>query len=159
MEATPVPAADARRPRRVVASYDDYRGAERAVDFLSDKGFPVERVAIVGTGLQMVEQVAGRVTTARAARGGALQGATLGLVFALLIGLFFDVSGGFIGLLLYALVTGALIGALLGGLSHAGLRGRRDFASIGGMEAESYEIHVDADVADRANELLLELGS
>ena len=45
------------RPRRTVASYDDYAEAERAVDYLSDHGFPVERVAIVGHGLRYVEQV------------------------------------------------------------------------------------------------------
>jgi hypothetical protein len=38
----------AEQPRRVVASYSSYRDAERAVDFLSDRRFPVQRVAIVG---------------------------------------------------------------------------------------------------------------
>ena len=44
----------ASRPRRTVASYDDYPQAERAVDYLSDHGFPVEHVAIVGHGLRYV---------------------------------------------------------------------------------------------------------
>ena len=46
--------------RRTIASFSSYAEAERAVDFLSDQGFAVERVAIVGTGLRYVEQVAGR---------------------------------------------------------------------------------------------------
>ena len=31
-------------PRRVVATYSSYADAQRAVDFLSDRKFPVERV-------------------------------------------------------------------------------------------------------------------
>lgn len=34
--------------RRTIASYTTYQEAERAVDHLSDQGFPVERVAIIG---------------------------------------------------------------------------------------------------------------
>jgi hypothetical protein len=43
--------------RRVIATYPDYAGAERAVDWLSDQRFAVEHVAIVGKGLRSVEQV------------------------------------------------------------------------------------------------------
>ena len=39
------------QPKRTVASYTDYRDAEKAVDWLSDQGFAVERSAIVGSGL------------------------------------------------------------------------------------------------------------
>ena len=46
--------------RPVVGSYDDYASAQRAVDFLSDEGFPVERTAIIGSDLKMVETVLGR---------------------------------------------------------------------------------------------------
>jgi hypothetical protein len=34
--------------RRTVASYSSYADAERAVDYLSDRGFDVSRAAIVG---------------------------------------------------------------------------------------------------------------
>jgi heat induced stress protein YflT len=37
--------------RRSILSTEHYAAAVRAVDWLSDEGFPVERVAIVGTGL------------------------------------------------------------------------------------------------------------
>lgn len=50
------PAGDS-RPRRTLASYPTYAEAERAVDWLSDQGFAVEHVAIVGKGLRSVEQV------------------------------------------------------------------------------------------------------
>jgi hypothetical protein len=66
--------------RRVVASFSSYRDAERAVDFLSDQRFPVQRLAIVGRDLQTVEQVTGRMGDGKAALAGAAQGAPLGLL-------------------------------------------------------------------------------
>jgi hypothetical protein len=144
-------------PRTTVATYTSYREAERAVDFLSDSGFPVERAAIVGTGLRTVEQIAGRMTTGRAALMGAGQGAMIGLFFALLLGLFFTIDEAFIGVLLYGLVVGALFGASFSALFQAMQGGRRDFASVRGMEAERYELQVDHEVSVRAKQLLAEM--
>ena len=141
--------------RRTVATFATYPEAERAVDWLSDQGFAVERIAIVGTGLRYVEQVGGRVTTGRATLMGAMQGALLGLLFGLLFGLFFTIdAGSFLGVMLYGLITGALFGALLGALLHSAQGGRRDFASVSGMQAERYEVQVDEAVADEAHQLL-----
>ena len=69
MESVPPspPAQPDRRARRTIATTTDYAEAERIVDQLSDRGFPVERVAIVGHDLQAVEQVVGRMTWGRAA--------------------------------------------------------------------------------------------
>ena len=110
-------------------------------------------MAIVGTGLKSVEQVAGRVTTGRAAVAGAGQG----LLFGLLFGLFFE-GPAFFGVILYGLVAGAIFGAVLGALFQAAQGGRRDFASVSGIQAASYEIQVAPDVADRAKQMLGELG-
>ena len=142
--------------RRPVAAYDSYAEAQRAVDLLSDRGFPVEKVAIIGQGLRYVEQVTGRLTTGRAALLGALQGALLGAFFGLLMGLIFtyDPNPAVWLLLLYGLVVGALFGAALGAALHLATGGTRDFSSVPGMQAERYEIVVDEDVADRAAELL-----
>ena len=142
--------------RRPVAAYDSYAEAQRAVDLLSDRGFPVEKVAIIGQGLRYVEQVTGRLTTGRAALLGALQGALLGAFFGLLMGLIFtyDPNPAVWLLLLYGLVVGALIGAALGAALHLATGGTRDFSSVPGMQAERYEVVVDEDVADRAAELL-----
>ncbi|MCX0277666.1 hypothetical protein NLM24_45275, partial [Nocardia zapadnayensis] len=49
---------------RTVPSYDQ---AQRLVDQLSDAGFPVEHVRLVGTDLRLVEQVTGRMTYGKAA--------------------------------------------------------------------------------------------
>lgn len=155
---TDQPEISAASGRRTIASFASYPDAERAVDVLSDRGFPVERVAIVGTGLRFVEQVAGRLTTARAALMGAGQGTMIGLLFALLFGLFLTAASEFIGVLIYGLVAGAIFGAIFGAIGHAATGGRRDFASTSGMQADRYELQVDAEVADRATELLREAG-
>jgi hypothetical protein len=139
--------------RRTIETDADYRDAERAVDWLSDHGFPVEQVVIVGTGLRYVEQIAGRVTTRTAALTGAGQGATIGLLFGLFFGLFFN-GVAFFGVLLYGLFAGALFGATWGALVHYMQQGRRDFASVATTRADHYEVQADARVADRAEQLL-----
>jgi hypothetical protein len=45
--------------RETVASYASYVGAQRAVGALSDAGFPVESVAIVGHDVRLVDSVDG----------------------------------------------------------------------------------------------------
>lgn len=143
--------------RRSVATFEDYAGAQGAVDTLSDRGFPVERVAIVGTGLRYVEQVSGRLTTGRAALAGAGQGALVGLFLGLLFGLFFTVEEAFLGVLVYTLVLGFVLGAIFGALGHAATGGKRDFSSMAQTQAERYDVQVDDEVADRARSLLQEM--
>ncbi|MFI8073858.1 general stress protein [Streptomyces sp. NPDC086033] len=147
--------------RRTVASYPIYQEAERAVDHLSDRGFPVERVAIVGQDVRLVEQVTGRMGLGGAAlhgaASGALPGALIGWIFGLLNWLDPVVSG--LLLALYGLVFGALVGALLGLLVHAAQRGRRDFASVSFMQPGRYDVVADDAVADEAVRLLGELPS
>jgi hypothetical protein len=139
--------------RRAVASFSSYRDAQQAVDRLSDAGFPVERVAIVGSGLRYVEQIGGRLTTGRATLNGAGQGALIGLLFALLFGIFFT-GPDFLGLLVYGIVAGALFGALFGLLMHTATGGQRDFTSVARTEADRYEVMVDEEVAGEAERLL-----
>ncbi|MFC7512205.1 general stress protein [Streptomyces thermocarboxydus] len=93
--------------RPVVGSYPTYEGAQRAVDFLSDNGFPVERTAIIGSDLRMVETVLGRLTRGRAALAGAGSGAWFGLLIGLLLSLFARGSSSALALLLSALAYGA----------------------------------------------------
>jgi uncharacterized membrane protein len=165
-EAAPPPQAGAPAPprelaRRVVRSYPDYAGAERAVDFLADNDFPVERVTIVGRGLHMVEQVTGRMRGRDAALRGALTGAMVGFLVGWLFGLFdwTDPIVSAFWLAIDGLWFGAVAGLLVGLLFHALLRGRRDFASVSGVQAERYDVVVDDEVAGRAEELLAGLDS
>jgi hypothetical protein len=144
------------KDRRVIGSYDDYADAEHAVDYLSDRGFPVERVTIVGHDLQLVERVLGRVGYREAMLRGASGGALTGVLIGWLFGLFnwIDPILASALLALYGLVFGAIVGAALGALAHWAQKGRRDFASIRVMLPSRYEVLVDSEVADQALELL-----
>jgi hypothetical protein len=139
---------------RTIASYSTYADAERAVDWLSDHEFAVERSAIVGTGLRSVEQVTGRMTPGRAAMIGAAQGALIGALFALLFGIFFT-GPEFVELLLYSLALGALFGALYSALfQYAASSGKRDFVSASSIQADRYDVQVDEEVAEQAMRVL-----
>ena len=144
------------RSGKVIATYADYGDAQRLVDFLSDKGFAVQHVRILGRGLHSVEQVVGRVTAARAGLSGAISGAALGLLFGALLGIFVKDLAWWKPLLL-----GALFGAIWGGVSafvgHAMTKGQRDFASLRGLSADHYDVEVDADHADQATALAAQL--
>ena len=43
-----------------LAIYDKYEDAQKTVDFLSDRDFPVQNCVIVGTDLKQVERITGR---------------------------------------------------------------------------------------------------
>jgi hypothetical protein len=152
--------ANAVSPRRRIAVYNAYAEAQRAVDALADQRFPVERLAIVGTDLRLVEQVTGRLTWGRAAlaglTSGALFGAIFGWIFAILASDDTDTST--FGLFLYGLIVGAVIGTVFGLVGYALTGGRRDFSSVSGMQAGRYEVMADAEVADDAQSRLRQLG-
>lgn len=128
---------------RVLQSVDSYAEAQELVDRLSDGGFPVEKVRIVGTGLRLVEQVVGRLTIGKAAGLGALQGVWFGLMVGILLGIF-SAPGAWLWTLLIGAGIGAVWGAIFGALSHAATGGRRDFASLSTIEAASYDVLVEA---------------
>jgi hypothetical protein len=140
------------RPTSTVASYPDYPSAQHAVDHLSDSGFPVDRVAIVGTGLRTVERVTGRLTVARAALSGAATGAWIGLLIGLLLGIF--ASDDWWWVIVTAVALGLIWGAAFGAVAHALTGGRRDFSSVSGLQAGAYAVEVDAERADEAIRLL-----
>lgn len=137
-----------RTDHRTLADVADYAQAQSLVDRLSDSGFPVEHVRIVGTGITSVEQVTGRLTKGRAAGLGAAAGAWWGLLIGLLFSFF--VLGPWLVMLLTAVVLGAIGGALVGFVSHWATGGRRDFSSVRGMQAARYEVQVAAPFYDQA---------
>ena len=151
MNLTPKSATD-RGELALVASFDDYAGAERAVDRLSDDGFPVERLKVVGEGLTFVEDVTGRRGYGRAAAEGAATGALIAGVVGVLFGLlnWFDPLISALLLGIYGIVFGAAFGAILGLFAHWMTRGARDFSSVRSMRAQRYDVLATADVADQA---------
>lgn len=140
--------------RHVLGSYPQYAQAQAVVDHLSDSGFPVETVTIVGADLKLVERVTGRLTTGKAAAAGALSTGWLGLLFGLFVGLFAESASGAFTLALYGLVFGAIAGAVLGFAAHAATGGRRDFASQTGLAATRYEVLVEQGQAAEAERVL-----
>lgn len=140
-----------------VARFDDYQSAQAAVDRLSDDGFPVDKLDIVGTDLRLIERVTGRLTTARAAGAGTLTGLWAGLLIGVLLGLF--TSGhAFFGVVAAAAGIGALWGAVFGFVSHAAKRGQRDFSSVRGLTASRYDLIAREGTVHRARNMLSEAG-
>jgi len=139
---------------QVVGSYDTYLEAQRAVDFLSDKEFPVQHVSIVGSDLRMVENVLGRLTRGRAAAAGAATGAWFGLFVGVLLSVFADDGTNVFWLIVSAIIYGAVFGAVFGFVGHAMSGGRRDFTSRSKIVASSYEVRCTWAEADRAREVL-----
>lgn len=158
--ATAAPANDGgptpARPTVTIGSYPDYPSAQRAVDHLADNRFPVERTAIIGTDLTLVETVLGRMTTGRAALAGAATGAWFGLFIGLLFGIF--TLGNWLAVILAGLVIGAVWGAVFGAIAHAMTGGKRDFSSASSLRAGQYAVIVDAEFADDARRLLAGMG-
>jgi hypothetical protein len=142
---------------QVIATYDTYLEAQRAVDFLADEQFAVENVSIVGSDLKMVERVTGRLTRGRAAAAGAASGAWFGLFVGVLLSLFADSGTNGFALIIAALIYGAVFGAIFGFVGHALSGGKRDFTSRSKIVSSRYEIVVVWAQADKAREVLAKL--
>jgi hypothetical protein len=142
--------------RQVIATFDNYADAERAVDYLSDQRFEVNRVAIVGREMEYHEQVLGRLNYGGAALRGAGSGALVGALIGWIFGLFNWIAPLVSALVLagYGLIFGAIVGALFGLLVYAMQRGRRDFRSVSGLKPKYYDVVADVEVADRALQIL-----
>lgn len=136
-----------------VAIYPSYAEAQRAVDLLADKEFPVENLCIVGTDLKQVERVLGRLTLGRVLAGGALSGLGTGLFFGLLMMLLVTTIPGGQALLLGVLM-GVGLGVLTAGLGYATQGGKRDFSSVQAIVATRYEVLGESTVVNQAREVL-----
>jgi hypothetical protein len=138
-----------------IARYPTYLEAQRAVDHLSDNGFPVQFVTIVGTGLRMVERVTGRLTYSIVAVRSLISGAYFGALVGLFLNLFTNASGTII-------IAGALFGAgfsvIFGLIAYSLTGGRRDFSSVSQVVATEYEVLCMPEQAGQARQLLGQLG-
>lgn len=138
--------------------FDKYEDAQKAVDTLSDKGFPVQNVLIVGTELKQLERVTGRLTWGRVALGGVLSGLWLGLFVGLIFALFADPANSATALLLSTALYGALFGLVWSLIGYAFTRGARDFQSVSQVVATKYEVFVEHKVAQQGREILAAAG-
>ena len=147
------PLADVTK-RPVLASYENYLDAQKAVDTLSDNHFPVQNVAIVGVDVRIVEAVLGRMSWGRAATSGLLSGAWFGLLIGLLIGLFSSTTGSLLPIMVLGLLYGAAFGIVWGLIGYAFTGGRRDFVSRQQLLAQRYDVLCEAGVIGDARTIL-----
>jgi hypothetical protein len=140
-----------------VARFDDYADAQRAVDRLSDDGFAVEKLDIIGSDLRLVERVTGRLTKARAAAAGALSGMWVGLLIGVLLGLF-TTGHAWLAMVAVGLGLGVLWGAAFGFVAHLATRGQRDFSSVRGLTASHYDLIAREGGAEQARAMLTQAG-
>lgn len=145
-------------PRQVpsgwpVGNFTTYEEAQRAVDMLSDRQFPVEKLAIVGVDLMQVENVTGRLTWPKVIGAGAASGVWMGLFMGLLLTLFTEPGSGW-AIFLWALLIGAIFGIIFAAMGYAFTGGKRDFTSATAIVAGRYDILCDPDVAPQARDLI-----
>jgi hypothetical protein len=143
-----------------VAAYPTYAQAQGAVEHLIKHNFSIQDLTIVGSDLQLVERVTGRLTAGKLAAAGAASGAWMGLFVGLLISFFSPVVGGVLLLILAAVAVGAGFGAVMGYLGYSVAKGRRDFTSASQVVARRYDVLCQPRTAEQARDLLsrMELG-
>jgi hypothetical protein len=124
------------------------------VDYLSDNGFPVENLTIIGSDLKQVEKVVGRMTNWKAALAGAGTGAWFGALVGLLLSLFAESGTAVLVVIAWGLLYGAVFGAVWGFIAHLLSFGRRDFATVGATVASRFDVYCEPEHADRAVEML-----
>jgi hypothetical protein len=136
-----------------VAAYPTYAQAQSAIEHLAKNDFPIEDVTIVGTELQLVERVTGRLTAGKLAGAGAASGAWFGLFVGLLMSFYGGSRAGFV-IILVAVAVGALFGAVMGYLGYSVAKGRRDFTSASQVVARRYDVLCQPRTAEQARTLL-----
>jgi hypothetical protein len=140
-----------------VARFDDYEAAQRAVDRLSDDGFPVEQLHIIGSDLRLVERVTGRMTKARAAGAGAVSGLWIGLLIGILFGVF-TTGNAWLAVVAIGAGLGVAWGAVFGFVAHLMTRGQRDFSSLRALSAARYDVVAREGSTERARAMLDQAG-
>ncbi len=140
--------------RTPVASFIRYADAERTLALLAGSRFPVDRLALIGGDLKLVDDGNGRFTGLRTAAAGAAAGGWLGALLALYT---FVLDRPPIGALATGLCWGVAIGGLFGvTLASAGYAtfGRTRERGARRLVAARYELYADGDVAASAWRLL-----
>jgi hypothetical protein len=138
-----------------IGRYTGYLDAQKAVDYLADNKFAVERVAIIGNDLKTVERVTGRLSYPRVALASAATGAWFGLFVGLILSLFAGSEAG--STISSSIALGAIFWLLFGVITYAFQRGKRDFTSTSQVIATSYDVIVDPSLAADARRMLQQL--
>ncbi|TRY18787.1 hypothetical protein FOJ82_06650 [Tessaracoccus rhinocerotis] len=137
-----------------LAEYRTYAEAQEAVDYLSDKEFPVQNLVILGTNLRTVERVTGRRTWGSVLVNGAVGGLGMGIFVSLMLWFFYRGFASFLFMLLIGLVMGAVFGLITSAIGYALSGGKRDFDSMRQTIATAYELQCEHKVVEQARQLL-----
>ena len=105
----------------VIGVYRTMSEAEAAVRHLTTKGFPIERISMIGQDLQSETQVHGFVTTGDVAKKGVKAGAWVGGIFGVLAGAALLVVPGVGPVLVLGPLAAGAVGAAEGATGGAGL--------------------------------------
>lgn len=141
----------------VLATYESYEEAQKAVDVLVRGDFPATQLSIIGNELKSVERVTGKLTWGRIALSGAISGAWFGFFIGLVLIIFSPATP--LSFLAAAVLLGAGFWMLIGLAGHAINRRRRDFTSTMQVIASSYSVLVDPESVNRARNLLSAQGA
>lgn len=140
-----------------LGTFTTYPEAQKAVDYLSDKTFPVENCLIVGSDLKQIERVTGRLTWGKVITAGVLSGAWFGLFIGLIFSLFVTNISVW-QVLLSTAIWGAVFGLIWSAIGYGLTRGQRDFSSVSAIVPSSYELLVEHKFAMQAGQFLDEGG-
>ncbi len=136
----------------VLQSLDTYSEAQAIVNRLAHTEFSVANIAIVGRDLVTVERVTGRLTYAKVALRGALNGSWFGLFIGFIFG---ATSTEATTLFVPATAAiGAGVGMLFNLVIYSMRRRRHDYQSVQQVVASQYDIIVPNGTADAARAAL-----
>ena len=133
----------------IIAKFENYDDAVAHVEKLLSGNFPVRQIAIVGRGIRTVERTRGRITYARLAINGAVQGAIIGAVLEYFTTASVNPNGYISNMVLCAGIA-MTFNILRMSLS----RNKRTFTATSQLLADTYEIQIPRDLKAAAEDAL-----
>ena len=132
-----------------LATFDAYASAQKLINSLVSDGVPFRSLSIVGTDVNLVERVTGKIGYGRAALSSAMSGSWLGVLAGLIFVIVSPTD------VITPIVAGGIIGAGIGmvvGMVLFTLAGsnRRSYRSMQHIIAQSYRVVVEPEAHQQA---------
>ena len=132
-----------------LATFDAYASAQKLINSLVSEGVPFRSLSIVGTEVNLVERVIGKIGYGRAALSSAMSGSWLGVLAGLVFVIVSPTD------VITPIVAGGIIGAGIGmvvGMVLFTLAGsnRRSYRSMQHIIAQSYRVVVEPEAHQQA---------
>ena len=132
-----------------LATFDAYVSAQKLINSLVSEGVPFRSLSIVGTDVNLVERVTGKIGYGRAALSSAMSGSWLGVLAGLIFVIVSPTD------VITPIVAGGIIGAGIGmvvGMMLFTLAGsnRRSYRSMQHIIAQSYRVVVEPEAHQQA---------